>query len=155
MPCERSASTAWSVHEPLAFPLNHCWNHGQCLKLCLQDINGDGYLSFEELRQGLGDASLGSEQCGNIVQAVMNALDVSGNGSIDYHEFLAAVVDRQQTLTDQTLAEMFGAPSTHTFPTAVCISCNAVHMQACKQKFLSQRKQGVLSETLHTRCKLL
>jgi len=38
----------------------------------------------------------------------MNALDVSGDGFIEYQEFLAAVVDRQRTLTDHTIAEMFG-----------------------------------------------
>lgn len=42
---------------------------------------------------------------------MMNALDVTGDGIIDYHEFLAAVVDRQRTLTDQTLVEMFGESS--------------------------------------------
>ena len=73
-----------------------------------QDTDGDGYLSFEELRQGLDAASGNSVQCSEAAKAVMQALDVSGDGSIEYHEFLAAVVDRQRTLTDQTLAEMFG-----------------------------------------------
>lgn len=73
-----------------------------------QDTNHDGYLSFEELRQGMEDASGESEACGRAAQAVMAALDVSGDGYIEYHEFLAAVLDRQQTLTDQTIAEMFG-----------------------------------------------
>ena len=73
-----------------------------------QDQNGDGYLSFEELRQGLDEASAGSGECSSVAKAVMDALDVSGDGSIEYHEFLAAVVDRQRMLTDHTLAEMFG-----------------------------------------------
>ena len=42
------------------------------------------------------------------LQLAMEALDVSGDGFIEYHEFLAAVVDRQRTLTDHTIAEMFG-----------------------------------------------
>ncbi len=57
------------------------------------------------------DASGESEACGRAAQAVMAALDVSGDGFIEYHEFLAAVLDRQETLTDQTIAEMFGASS--------------------------------------------
>ena len=56
-----------------------------------QDQNGDGYLSFEELRQGLDEASAGSGECSSVAKAVMDALDVSGDGSIEYHEFLAAV----------------------------------------------------------------
>ena len=77
--------------------------------VCSQDTNCDGYLSFEELRQGMEDASGESEACSRAAQAVMAALDVSGDGFIEYQEFLAAVLDRQQTLTDQTIAEMFGA----------------------------------------------
>lgn len=71
------------------------------------DTNRDGYLSFEELRQGMEDA-LGESDLGcSAAQGAMDALDVSGDGYIEYHEFLAAVVDRQRTLTDHTIAEMF------------------------------------------------
>lgn len=73
----------------------------------LQDTNDDGYLSFEELQKGMEDAGSESETCNEAAKAVMAALDVSGDGFIEYHEFLAAVLDRQQILTDQTIAEMF------------------------------------------------
>ena len=56
----------------------------------------------------MDEASAGSGECSSLAKAVMDALDVSGDGSIEYHEFLAAVVDRQRMLTDHTLAEMFG-----------------------------------------------
>ena len=50
------------------------------------------------------------------LQGAMDALDVSGDGFIEYHEFLAAVVDRQRTLTDHTIAEMFGASRLQDMP---------------------------------------
>lgn len=59
------------------------------------------------------NASGESEAGSRAAQAVMAALDVSGDGFIEYHEFLAAVLDRQRTLTDQTIAEMFGTVSLH------------------------------------------
>lgn len=74
----------------------------------VQDVNGDGMLSFEELRQGLGGASVGEEQGNSLAQELLGALDLSGDGCLDYHEFLAAALDRQRMLTDHTIAEMFG-----------------------------------------------
>lgn len=81
------------------------------LLLDVQDENGDGYLSFDEVRQALEKDS-GGQDAGALraAKAVMQALDVSGDGFIEYHEFLAAAIDRQRILTDHTLAELFGIP---------------------------------------------
>lgn len=81
------------------------------LTLCLQDADGDGYLSFDELRQALERDSDGNDPgIARVADMAMKALDVSGDGFIEYHEFLAAAIDRQRILTDHTLAELFGEP---------------------------------------------
>lgn len=76
------------------------------LALAFQDENGDGYLSFDELRQALEKDSGGIDN--NLADRAMKALDISGDGFIEYHEFLAAAIDRQRILTDHTLADLFG-----------------------------------------------
>ena len=80
--------------------------------MCLQDADGDGYLSFDELRQALERDSDGNDPgIARVADMAMKALDVSGDGFIEYHEFLAAAIDRQRILTDHTLAELFGESS--------------------------------------------
>ena len=75
----------------------------------MQDENGDGYLSFDELRQALENDTDGVDpSISKVADEAMKALDVSGDGFIEYHEFLAAAIDRRRILTDHTLAELFG-----------------------------------------------
>ena len=58
------------------------------------DINGDGVLSFEEIREGLraaGGGGWGKEINPRQLGKVMAALDENGDGSVDYEEFAACV----------------------------------------------------------------
>ena len=55
------------------------------------DADGDGRLSPAELRDGLAQGGLGlSEQ--ELVE-ILDGVDVNGNGTIEYTEFLASTVD--------------------------------------------------------------
>jgi calcium-dependent protein kinase len=58
------------------------------------DADGDGRLSPAELREGLAQSGLGlSEQ---ELLEILDGVDVNGNGTIEYTEFLAATVDRSK-----------------------------------------------------------
>jgi len=51
------------------------------------DTNGDGYLSFEEFRSGLGTLGLEPE----FVRILFNSFDRDQSGTIERKEFLAAM----------------------------------------------------------------
>ncbi|KAK9797807.1 hypothetical protein WJX73_009571 [Symbiochloris irregularis] len=70
------------------------------------DKDGNGAISIDELREGLTTV-MGSEADPDAAVNIMAALDVSGDGEIDYMEFLAAVCDHQRMLADHTLAGIF------------------------------------------------
>lgn len=57
------------------------------------DTNGDGQITFEELRQGLNSHGAGAALSDNDIKTVMAATDLDGSGTIDYNEFLAATVN--------------------------------------------------------------
>lgn len=52
------------------------------------DKNKDGYITYKELRKGLGDGYT-EEQ----VKEIMESVDTDKNGAIDYNEFVAATLD--------------------------------------------------------------
>ena len=52
------------------------------------DRDGDGSITFEELKQGLGH----KENAGTLMN-ILKAADLDNSGSIDYTEFLAATLD--------------------------------------------------------------
>jgi len=60
---------------------------------CEMDVNGDGVLSMEEVRQGLKRVSGGSSASGEDAGAFFRGLDLDGSGSIEYTEFCAAGVN--------------------------------------------------------------
>jgi calcium-dependent protein kinase len=65
-----------------------CSHRGAFLAL---DADGDGRLSPAELREGLAQSGLGlSEQ---ELLEILDGVDVNGNGTIEYTEFLASTVD--------------------------------------------------------------
>jgi len=57
------------------------------------DTNGDGKVTFQELRQGISKLDV-PELPANLHE-VMQEMDVDGSGSIDYTEFLAAALDNR------------------------------------------------------------
>jgi calcium-dependent protein kinase len=58
------------------------------------DVNHDGLLTLEELDDGLRLA--GVDMCRRELEEVMDAIDVDGNGTIDYTEFLAASLEKDK-----------------------------------------------------------
>lgn len=62
------------------------------------DANGDGILSFQEIKEGLKKAENMSIPAD--LQKIMEDVDSDGNGSIDYTEFLAASLDKRTYLRE-------------------------------------------------------
>ena len=66
------------------------------------DKNGDGSLSFEELKAGLGH----KENAETLLE-ILKGADTDNSGSIDYTEFIAATLDAQTYLRDDYLKTAF------------------------------------------------
>ena len=66
------------------------------------DTNGDGTLTINELREGLSQTGMAGE-----VESIMKSMDVDGNGSVDYSEFLAATLDKNIYLQEERLYSAF------------------------------------------------
>lgn len=66
------------------------------------DKNGDGSLSFEELKAGLGH-----KENGDTLLEILKAADTDNSGSIDYTEFIAATLDAQTYMRDDYLRTAF------------------------------------------------
>lgn len=62
------------------------------------DANGDGILSFQEIKEGLNKAKHLSIPAD--LQKIMEDVDSDGSGSIDYTEFLAASLDKRTYLRE-------------------------------------------------------
>lgn len=62
------------------------------------DKNGDGLLTPVELKDGLQQAGL--KEIPPDLQAIMEGVDADGSGVIDYTEFLAATLDKQQYMKE-------------------------------------------------------
>merc|ERR1712232_53560 len=60
------------------------------------DTNGDGELSFEEIKVGFRNSGLGDFE---EMKKLFDQLDTDGSGSIGYTEFLAAMMDQKDVLT--------------------------------------------------------
>lgn len=54
------------------------------------DKNKDGYITFKELKKGLG-----SEYTDEQIREIMDSVDTDKNGAIDYNEFVAATLDAE------------------------------------------------------------
>lgn len=116
-----TAAQRRSLHASGTFCCTFC--HSELLRadaVHAQDTDGNGSISIEELREGLTTV-IGSETDPAAADGIMAALDVSGDGEINYSEFLAAVCDHQRMLADHTLAGIFGEPPC----SAVRCSCAA------------------------------
>jgi len=69
------------------------------------DTDGDGLLSFEEVREGLRKASF--EDMEKDVERVVRGIDVNFSGTIDYTEFVAAALDRSQGISERDCRSAF------------------------------------------------
>ena len=70
------------------------------------DKNGDGQLTYEELREGLSEIPEISIHEADIMQA-MQAIDSNQNGLIDYTEFIAACLQSFNYLKENHLRSAF------------------------------------------------
>lgn len=66
------------------------------------DKNGDGSVTFEELKAGLGH----KENAETLI-ALLKGADTDNSGAIDYTEFLAATMDAQTYMRDDYLRTAF------------------------------------------------
>jgi calcium-dependent protein kinase len=66
------------------------------------DVNGDGSLTLDELKQGLKDVKNGNE-----IVELMKAADTDQSGTINYTEFLAATMDAQIFMREENLRQAF------------------------------------------------
>lgn len=72
------------------------------------DINGDGTLTFEEMKRGI-DRCQDSHQkkTGVDFLTLFEQIDTDGSGSVDYTEFLASSLDRQRYTQEAVLWKAF------------------------------------------------
>ena len=66
------------------------------------DKNGDGSITFEEMRVGLGH-----KENSESLMAILKGADTDNSGVIDYTEFLAATIDQQTFMRDDYLKTAF------------------------------------------------
>eukprot|EP00931_Biecheleriopsis_adriatica_P116402 TRINITY_DN92042_c0_g1_i1.p1 TRINITY_DN92042_c0_g1~~TRINITY_DN92042_c0_g1_i1.p1 ORF type:complete len:527 (+),score=107.04 TRINITY_DN92042_c0_g1_i1:60-1583(+) len=78
------------------------------------DTNRDGTLSVEEIKAGIAQAKASATAKGEKIEehdidldAVVKALDTDGSGVVDYTEFLAATLDRQEYMREDTMWAAF------------------------------------------------
>ena len=70
------------------------------------DTNGDGVLSREEIYEGYR-LTLGDVEAKKEVERIMKEIDIDGNGTIDYNEFVMAATNRQKMLNKEKLEATF------------------------------------------------
>jgi len=68
------------------------------------DKNGDGVLTFEEIKGGLSGLN---EKTAKEVQTVLDSIDTDQSGSINYTEFIAATMERSVYLKEEKLWACF------------------------------------------------
>ena len=66
------------------------------------DVNGDGSLTFEELKIGLKD-----KENGDALMELMKSADTDGSGQINNTEFLAATMDAKLFMREDYLRTAF------------------------------------------------
>lgn len=65
------------------------------------DLNGDGYISKDELRIALIEyMDISEQKAHDLTVAIFKKMDVDRSGFIDYSEFLIGATNLQKTITD-------------------------------------------------------
>ena len=69
------------------------------------DVNNDGVLSKQELREGLINAGkmLSDEE----IDDIFIKIDIDGSGTISYSEYMAAAIDKDRMLSEEKLIKVF------------------------------------------------
>ncbi|CAK9060803.1 unnamed protein product [Durusdinium trenchii] len=71
------------------------------------DENGDGIITFAELKQGMKKAGLAGGLSSKDLHNLALALDADGSGEIDYTEFLAAAMERKSLVQESSVWAAF------------------------------------------------
>ena len=71
------------------------------------DINNDGELSLEELKNNMNDITDLFNLDEQDVIAMMKKADTNGDGNVDYSEFLTAAFDKVKLITEPNLEKAF------------------------------------------------
>ena len=71
------------------------------------DKNGDGVLSRDELISGYAQLYGSVERATIEVEQILQRVDINGNGTVDYSEFLAANLKLNELLTNDKLQAAF------------------------------------------------
>jgi calcium-dependent protein kinase len=69
------------------------------------DLNGDGMLTIDEMREGLSQAGLGEIPAE--LQSAIEDIDLDGSGAIDYSEFLVAALEKKQYVQEDACWNVF------------------------------------------------
>jgi calcium-dependent protein kinase len=69
------------------------------------DVNNDGVLSKQELRQGLINA--GKMFSDEEIEEIFAKIDIDGSGTISYSEYMAAAIDKDRMLSEEKLIKVF------------------------------------------------
>ncbi len=72
------------------------------------DKNGDGTLSFDEIRKGF-EQIYGSTQTKIEMEELLGEIDVNGDGNISYEEFLSVMISKNKILNEKNLKACFEA----------------------------------------------
>lgn len=95
----------------LAFIANHLQSQEDTNKLkdAFQkfDKNGDGVLERDELLEGYMNLGKTKAQAIKIVDKIMKEIDINGNGTVDYSEFLMANLNQADAVSSEKLKEAF------------------------------------------------
>mmetsp|Transcript_92925 Transcript_92925/g.268357 ORF Transcript_92925/g.268357 Transcript_92925/m.268357 type:complete len:565 (+) Transcript_92925:118-1812(+) len=70
------------------------------------DLNGDGLLTMDEMRQSISNPDLDQETQDDLARS-LQAIDIDESGSIDYTEFIAASLDRSEGFSDKQMQVAF------------------------------------------------
>jgi calcium-dependent protein kinase len=69
------------------------------------DVNNDGVLSKQELRQGL--IAAGKMFSDEEIDEIFTKIDIDGSGTISYSEYMAAAIDKDRMLSEEKLIKVF------------------------------------------------
>jgi calcium-dependent protein kinase len=72
------------------------------------DKNGDGVLSRDEIFEGY-KALFGELKAKEDIDEIMESMDLDGNGTVDYNEFITATINKSKILSKQNLEATFKA----------------------------------------------
>ena len=71
------------------------------------DTDGDGYLSTEELENGLGEICGSLQLKSHDIKQMLSSMDTNGDGQVSFQEFMAASTSREKLTCEKTIDSLF------------------------------------------------